>query len=406
MKKYILILCTVLAAAFGTTLPVWAADEISSVEITEIPAIESGASIQDTKAVFQAPEGCVVESNWFIWKAEEETYILAEEDSFTETDIYYLSVSVKAEEGYTFSEDFYFTYPEDTDADSVITWADSTEEAGTTWYFDMTPVTLATPVQRIEVTTPEAKAGKHASIDKISIYVDDELVDNENFVIDANWYCVTDDQTITGETFEAEKVYQLLVNVTAKEGYSFTGNTLFLHNDKEGLYFSYPNKLEFFKDFSLLSPVERIELSGLAALEPGSAPVNTLEITNGIENCEIFVLWYDENGDELTEQALIEDYNYTVQVEVNLYGDEPISEDFVFVIDGVEYPPTDLSAETKQAWLNREFRLGETPAGGMPIYAAWIAAALIAVTTLTGLVVAIKSGKGKKKKKHYKKKKK
>ena len=403
MKKYILMFCAIFAIALGATFPVFAAEEISSVEISEIPVMEVGASIQDSTAVYQAPEGCIVESRWYIWNAEEETYILAEENTFTETDIYYFSLAVSVEEGYTFAEDFHFTYAEGLNPESAIVWNQNSEEDGIHWFFDMPAVTFAAPVQQIDITTPEAKAGTVASIDEILIYVDGEVVDNEKFNIEADWYCVTDDEIITGKTFEADKVYQLIVNITAIDSYSFSDDTYLMHNGEEGIFFSYPNKVEFFKDFSLLPPIERIELTGLTALQAGDAPVTTLTIENGIENCEVFVLWYDENGDELQDQELKEDYAYTVQVEVNLYGDEPLSENFVYVIDGIEYEPTELSTETKQAWLNREYRLGEMPEGGMPLYIAGIAAAIIAVTTIVGIIVAICSPKKKLKKRKKKK---
>ena len=259
------------------------------------------------------------------------------------------------------------------------------------------PVLAAEEISRIEITTPEPEVGALAAIDEIVFLANEEVVDNENFEIDAYWYCVTDDKAMTGEAFEAEKVYRLTVNASANEGYHMSDTLSVLHNGNDGSFFSEPQKMEFFGSFSFLSPVERIELSGLSSLTAGDAPVNTLSITNGVESCDVFVMWYDENGDEVLDGTLMADHAYTVQVEVNLYGDEPISENFVYVIDGTEYAPFDVSVDTNQAWLNMEYRLSEAPAveegGGMPLYVAGITIAIIAVTTIAGFVVAFRSRK-------------
>lgn len=396
MKRNI-ILTAFFIMLFCMNLSVFAAEEITSVEITEIPVVEPGASIADTKAAFEAPEGVTAESKWYIWDTEEETYVVVEDGVFTETDTYYLSVSAEAEEGYVFAEDFNFTYPEGADEDRISVWGEETPEGNMTWYFDMTPISFSTHVLQVEISTPEVAVGTTASIDEIIFRSNDALVDTENFEIEADWLCVTDDQIVTGQPFEANKVYQLNANIVAKEGYSFISDVLVLHNGTEEMVFSYPHKVEFFKEFSLMPPVERVELSGLSDVKAGEFPIQTLEIINDIESCEIFVLWFDEDGNEIYEEALEDGKTYTVQVEINLYGYEPISENLVYVIDGTEYQPTTVSTETNQAWLEMDYTVGETAPSNTgniaTLLIAGVAAVVIVAATITGIVVVIKNRK-------------
>ena len=51
---------------------------------------------------------------------------------------------------------------------------------------------------------------------------------------------------------------------------------------------------------------------------------------------------------------------YTLQIEVNDFGYSPLSEDFVFIVDGTEYLPTsidELNEQPTQAWLELEYDL-------------------------------------------------
>jgi len=399
LTNILLTCCMLLTMVLGASFSVSAAGEISSVEITEIPVMEAGASISDTKAAFTTPEGAIVESNWYIWDSEQESYVIIDEGNFTETDVYYLSVSVKPEDGYTFSEDFSFTYPEGIDDNDYFVWGEETPEGEMTWNFDMTPVSFSAEIFKVELITPEVEAGAIAEIEELHFYSNDSLIDEENFEVEASWYCSTDDTVVTGQAFEAEKVYNLNLLITAKEGYYFSNEVVFVHNGNEETIFNYPDKVEFFDYVSLMPPVERVELSGLTSLEAGDTSVNTLEITNGVDNCEIFVYWFDESGNELIDTPLEDGVKYTVQVEVNLFGDEPISENFVYIIDGTEYQPIEISTETNQAWMSMEYLVGEalteneTENSGMPVIVAGIAFAVIGVTTIAGLVVAFKSRK-------------
>jgi len=70
------------------------------------------------------------------------------------------------------------------------------------------------------------------------------------------------------------------------------------------------------------------------------------------------VTWWDENGDDTTGQKMKDGHVYTFQIEVSTFGQVPLSEDFVFVIDGTEYAPTELdelNEHPSQAWLEFEY---------------------------------------------------
>jgi len=370
MKKklfsVILTLCMALSLFLGNSVSADAADKtIYSVVIESIPTMEIGGSIADAKATFlDVPEGCIAESHWHIWNASandgdgewQEIY----EGTFSETDVYYLCMTFQAEEGYTFSDDFEVSYVDGLEEGKV--WSTYDENDNLIWHCDMEIESFATAIYDIVVTTPEVVPGNTAALEDIKFYSGDEIIANENFDIEATWICETHNyEDVTGKPFEDGCYYTFDLNIKPHAGYYFFDELNVIHNGVANEHsYDTPTHCNYLYSKSLLAPLESIELAGLPEVKVGETMVDSLDVITNLDdiNCDVYVTWWDENGDDTTGQKMKDGHVYTFQIEVSTFGQVPLSEDFVFVIDGTEYAPTELdelNEHPSQAWLEFEY---------------------------------------------------
>lgn len=321
--------------------------KIDSVTIVALPAIDVGSSIADANILVTAPEGCTVKTVWYVWDKAEETYIPVTDGNFDNNSVYWLTLEATPEEGYSFSDEFQFI-----GASSEVMIQEEN-----TLICDFGTYSFTTVIDRIEVTASEVAAGNTASIDSIVVYAGGESVDPSNYDAQCHWCGLTGStEEMDGWLFEDNQAYQIQIKVEALEGYSFSEETVAYVNGVEISGFVYPNSAEFFEDYSLLAPIESVELQGLPK-EEADAAMNTLTVVSELNDSEVYIDWLDENEDEITGSVFEAGKTYYLKLEFSAYGYAPISENFVFIIDGVEYVPNEFFLEGNQAWLNLIYKI-------------------------------------------------
>lgn len=377
--RAILTLFLTLSLFLGNSVSANAADKvISTATIESLPSMNFGGAIADAKATFcDLSEGCIADSHWYIWNASandgngewEEIH----EGTFSETDIYYLCITFQAAEGYTFSETgLEVLYADNLEQGNV--WSTYDDNGNEIYHCDMSAKSFATAIYEIAITTPEVVAGNTATLEDIVFYSGDEIIADENFEIEAKWICETDNyEDVTGKTFENDHSYQFQLCIKPLSKYYFFNELNIIHNGADGelSYDVAPTHYDFFYNKSLLTPLEKVELAGLPAIKTGETMVNSLEKITNLDdlNCEIYVTWWDENGEDTTDQVMNADHVYTMQIEINAFGNIALSEDFAFVIDGTEYKATTIdeyNEQPLQAWLELEYDFsGDASAGDL-----------------------------------------
>lgn len=365
----ILTLCMALSLFLGNSLSADAADKtIHTVVVDSIPAMEIGGSIADAKATFlDVPEGCIADSYWNIWDVSandgDGEWTKINEGTFTETDVYRLCLSFQTEDGYSFSDEFEVSYVDGLPGGDL--WGTYDENDNLIWYCDMPIQSFAVAIYDVFITTPDVIAGNTATLEDIEFYSGDKLIPAENFDIEAEWVCEEHDyENVTGKTFEDGCVYSFDLTIKPHTGYYFAEGLNVVHNGvvDDFAFAATPTNYDYYYSKSLLAPIESIELSGLPSVKVGETMVDSLEAISDLDalSCEIFVNWWDENGDDVTGQTMKKGHVYTLQIEVNDFGYSPLSEDFVFIVDGTEYLPTsidELNEQPTQAWLELEYDL-------------------------------------------------
>ena len=358
----ILSLCMVMSVFFNSMAVVLAdGNVIESVTITSVPVMELGASIEDSKMTFDAPEGCIADSYWLVWDEAEEDFVKVEEGTFTAVDVYRLEAEFTTAEGYEFTEDF-LEVNNESGIDGDYTFGIEEEDGSTTYYYVMPIVSLATAIQRIDVTFPEIVPGNVLQIDEIVAYSGDAVVDIENFEISVEWMSDNGEEyeEADGKVVEDGYVYSLDFDMDAKEGYYFDEVVeVYFNGVEEDYAYENPKCVNVWTEYNLMPALEKIELMGMPEGKAGDIMPETLEATIDPEELglEISVYWYDEEGDEATGLAMEEGKAYTAYIDVYSYSYTPISSDFLFVVDGVEYEPTEIYSKY-QAGLEIEYNLG------------------------------------------------
>ena len=355
----IISLSMVLTMFLGNLISVNAAENvIESVTITELPVFEVGASIADAKATADVPEGCIATSQWYIWDAEE-SWTPISEGVFSETDIYFLCVEFETVEGYSFSEEnFEVNYADGIEEGSV--YGEYDEEDNLTYHCEMQKVSFATPIYKIDFEIPEVKVGNTATLENITFYSEDEVVAAENFEINAAWECIEHYEDATGEVFEDDHVYQFVLDVIPKDGYYFA-DTIEAYCNGEADEFAFgtePTHYNYVYTKSLLDPIEKVEINGIPEVKVGETMPDTFEVLTPMEDYsgEIFFYWWSDESDDTAGEVMEEGQIYTLQIEVNMFGNYPLSEDFVYVIDGEEYEASDLTESQAFFELKYDFR--------------------------------------------------
>jgi hypothetical protein len=226
----------------------------------------------------------------------------------------------------------------------------------------------------------------------MKLYVGETALPADSANLSAVWYSLLDNYEEMTGVFEENKVYQVQGEIQPPAGYRFSDDTVVYINGEETTGFSYPNRLEIFKEFSLRDHLPSFVISGMPQAQEGVNFRDTLVLESEYEGCELMVYWMNEAWEEVEEDAFLAGKTYILQIEAMSTSYEKLFEEFVFVIDGKTYQPTYLSEN--QAFLELTIYVPtsagqEIPPTGDPFMPLlWM---VLAVLSLAGTVVLAKT---------------
>jgi hypothetical protein len=368
-----------------------------SVKILSAPKIEEGMAIADAQVEFELSEGYLGETVWMAWGVEHnedmgdyETYIPAE-GTFNANDVYYLQLKITAKEGYTLPEDFNYESAVNPDYLGYSTEYDENDNV-ISYTIDLGVFSLSTKIDTVEVVFAPVEVGGTPGVESMTLYVGETALPADSANLSAVWYSLLDDYEEMTGVFEDKKVYQVQGEIQAPAGYRFSDDTVVYINGEETVGFSYPNRMEIFKEFSLRDHLPSFVISGMPQAKEGVNFRDALVLESEYEGCELMVYWMDEAWEEVEEDAFLAGKTYILQIEAMSTSYEKLFEEFVFVIDGKTYLPTYLSEN--QALLELTISVPaagdqEIPSTGDPFMPLlWM---VLAVLSLAGTVVLAKT---------------
>ena len=346
----------------GNVLGAYAEEADSlSVTVTALPEFKEGETIAEANATVEVPEGFTTVTKWEVWGTVEdeegdsyEDWTEATAETFSATDVYRCTVLITADDGSALPADWNVKYAEGLPEGSD--WQECDEDGNAiALVIELGYYTLTTVIDKVEVTASEVAEGNAPSVDQIVFWSGEEEVTGD--VADVDWEWSEDGGEESGVTvFEAEKNYQLSIELTAKEGYSFAEEIALCVNEEEAYGFFDIFSGSLYMDYSLLTPVDHVEIE-LPDVKEGEPIFTEVTIGCDCEKCEIAVYWCDEEGEDVTEETFVAGNTYTLQLAYNNYSGAALSEDFVFIINGEEYEPTNLETENGQAWLELTYEI-------------------------------------------------
>lgn len=335
---------------------------IPSVNITKLPEIAAGAAIKNANATVEVPEDrATAVTKWQVWDTTEEDWIDVTEGSFSNTDIYRCFAVVTAKDGYCFS-DYYSIYPEEVSENNIELKCDEDNNI-TSLEISLGEYTLKTVIDKVEVTVPEVKAGKEASIGEI-VYWSGNVKVTDGVSREWEWSEVSSGDSIPVTKFEKERNYQLDIELEAKEGYSFAADIEVYINDEVEDVISDSYYIDICKLYSLLSPVDHVELKvpDVKEVAPIFEADKIVCDCENCEDCEIQVFWseiIDESEEYVTGTTFVAGETYKLEIVYDNTSGAFLTEDFVFIIDGKEYKATDVQAESSRANLEIIYVIGQ-----------------------------------------------
>ena len=336
---------------------------IPSVNITALPEIAAGAAIKNANATVKVPEDrATAVTKWQVWDTIEEDWIDVTEGSFSNTDIYRCFAVVTAKDGYCFS-DYYSIYPEEVSENNIEKQYDEDNNI-TSLEISLGEYTLTTVIDKVEVTVPEVKAGKEASIGEIVYWSGNvKVTDGVNLSV-CEWSEVSSGDSELVTKFEKERNYQLDIELDAVKGYSFaTDVEVYINGEVEDVT-SDPCCVDICKSYSLLSPVDHVELK-VPDVKEGASIFEADKIVCDCENCEdckIQVFWseiIDESEEYVKGTTFVAGETYKLEIVYDNTSGAFLTEDFVFIIDGKKYKATDVQAESSRANLEIIYVIGK-----------------------------------------------
>jgi len=335
---------------------------IPSVNITKLPEIAAGAAIKNANATVKVPEDrATAVTKWQVWDTTEEDWIDVTEGSFSNTDIYRCFAVVTAKDGYCFS-DYYSIYPEEVSENNIEEQCDEDNNI-TSLEISLGEYTLKTVIDKVEVTVPEVKAGKEASIGEI-VYWSGNVKVTDGVSREWEWSEVSSGDSIPVTKFEKERNYQLDIELEAKEGYSFAADIEVYINDEVEDVISDSYYIDICKSYSLLSPVDHVELKvpDVKEVAPIFEADKIVCDCENCEDCEIQVFWseiIDESEEYVTGTTFVAGVTYKLEIVYDNTSGAFLTEDFVFIIDGKKYKATDVQAESSRANLEIIYVIGQ-----------------------------------------------
>ncbi len=350
-----------LALVMGGTSAEAAENVIDSVKITSVPTFSVGGSIADAKATVEAPEGCIAESHWKVWDPAAEdgsgAFVDVNSGSFDSNSVYYFYMTFEAAEGYMFDEEWFNVELAEGVSEGEMYGESNDDGYIYCWYWELPTVSAAIAIDKVEVKYPEKAVGNTATVDEVLFYSGESLVSSDNFDIKWHWECMTDNyKDVTGKSFEDGKVYQLQIDITPKTGYYLTNDVVSSMNGKEDdMPFATASNIFLFTEYSFEPLLTKAEITGLPEEKVGEVMPGELGMVVDVDGYEVSIEWYDDEDNEVSGQTMEEGNVYTAYVNVFALGYSTFSEEFVFIINGEEYVPTNLSPDENFAQLILEY---------------------------------------------------
>ena len=164
----------------------------------------------------------------------------------------------------------------------------------------------------------------------------------------------TEGEVMTGQAFEAEKLYMLVAELVAQEGYSFPEYVTLELNGEELELYTDPKNASHWGFYSLMTPLSQVEVFGLPECKAGEELVE--DLTCDAEEVMAYAWWSDENGDSVEDTTLQPGKTYYAYVTVMTWFQD-LAEDFVIVADGKTYEPTALDLDSNMAEFKIEYKV-------------------------------------------------
>lgn len=355
--RMILALSVVLSMVIGTCTMIYAEErEVPTITIKEVPLFTLDGVVADATATVEVPEGYQAVTQWMVWDEEAEEYKVVTDGTFTETDVYKLTVLIETEDGYRLADELNVVYPDDI-YNNGYSYNYGEDDRLVSYSIELGCYTFTNQIQKIDISTPEVKAGNVASLDKCSFvfYTGDETVDENNVEIDCKWINETTGEDVSNKTFENETSYQFDVTVKTKTGYSFAENVVVYINGEEVTGIVDPCHMHVFPSYPLYTPVEHVHLENVPEVKVGAEISTDIKVECHCEQCEIEVHWHDEEENDITDDTFVAGKTYILCIHFNLFNGATFTDDFVFMIGDKEYKPTELEAELGQAILELKY---------------------------------------------------
>lgn len=356
LTKVTMMLAMVLIMAIGMGLAAYAEEtEVLQVVIDEIPAFEQNGVIADAQIGFQVPEGYKAVTQWKVWDEETEDYKVVTEGTFTETDVYELSLLIEAEDGYVLPEEIEIDCVDDAYDGCSYNYDDDNQLES--YSIEIGYYTFTTQIWKVDISIPKVEAGKEASVEKVSVlvYTEDDFLDENQMEFEGKWINELTGEDVTGEIFEKENSYKFDATMRLKEGYSFAKDVEININGTAIIGITDPCHTHFFPSFPLFTPVEHVHINNLPSVKAGGKLSTDFTMECHCENCDVSMHWHDEEENEITEENFVLGKTYILCLHYEGYYGVTLTDDFVFIIDGKEYKPTEIEAENGRAILELKF---------------------------------------------------
>lgn len=366
-----LVVCSLILSLFVGTSGVAFGEEKAAgqVVITALPTFEVGGSIADAKIEYEPTEGVHVRTVWQIYDTErdEDTRWFEVKDGIFEAGrVYELFIYATVDEGYVPYAEMFVYHGEDLE-----TWFASDDETGEDIMFhSFGRYSDRTAIAKAEIHAAEPEVGKTATIDQVVFYDQEgNVVEDATLKNGVKWQCLSkgDAVNVTGETFEAEEVYFLIVDLPAGEKYTFIDPVTMVVNGNEEEVSTDPDSCVLYVTYSLETPLSVLEIFGLPEVKEGNEI--TADIQHELAYATVDAYWTNAE-DEMIEAG--ENFEagktYILNLGVSTYY-QPLAEDFAFKVYGKTYAPKAENLDTtyNNATVQIEFKIPEVTEEEPPV---------------------------------------
>ena len=255
-----------------------------------VKGLEEGKNVSDIKVT---ATGKVKVSNWQLFKIvyDENGYYdsqLVESGKIEKGCRYYVSVALKADEGYSIGEGRYTINGAVSDVGYNEDMLYLSYGFHTCKVITSVAPTLTTPAVGKDAPAPKAES-------------------NANYTVSYEWRDVTDDYKLVTGKLEKGHAYELYVELQPKDGYVFDGEYTFKLGGKtvEAYGQSGSRGMEFYVRFSFLDIIEKVELPALPEKITLGQELPTSFTVEG-KNYTIEAYWSRYNGGNGSEVTKVE----------------------------------------------------------------------------------------------------